>query len=86
MLRILQSKDDKLDKNDMIFSDEVIRVNSREVRKVRILLLTSKRLYILTHESKTDYGIKNYYEMHNIFKIEVAQKNTLLINITFNNL
>ncbi len=86
MNRLIQSIGDNILPNDNIFSDEVIRINSNQERKSRILLITKTRFFILIHDTKSVYSIKNHYLLHDIYKVEVAQKNSLLINVTFNNL
>ena len=67
-----------------IYSDEIIRINSEEIRKVRILIVTSTALYIMIPKSSHEFSEKSHYLLSDIYQIEMANNNSMLIHIKFN--
>lgn len=72
-----------IQKNDPFYSDLIIRINSREIRKVRILVITNDQLYIIIEEAKSEFKIKCQSKLSQISRVEAASNNALLINIAF---
>ena len=72
---------------DTFFSDHIVRINSHEERKVRILLVTNQKLYILIQKEnpRTEYSIKANFHLSHIRVIEIATNNALLLNLQLDN-
>jgi hypothetical protein len=84
-VRLMQSQGINIKEKDIIFSDEIIRINSLQSRKVRILVLTQSWLLILVQTKEEEFSIKMGIPMKEIQCIEVPQTSTLLVNIRFKN-
>ena len=85
--RLLEADCQIVEANDPFFSDYIVRVNSHEERKVRILIVTNQKLYILIQKEKarTEFSIKASFNLKNIPIVEIATDNTLLLNIQIDN-
>jgi hypothetical protein len=85
--RLLEADNIVLADKAALFSDYIVRVNSHEERKVRILLVTNEKLYILIQKQKhrTEYSIKACFQLKHIPIIEIATNNALLLNIHLDN-
>lgn len=82
--RLLQANGEELSDKRPIYSDEIIRINSREERKVRVLLITHFSFYILIQKNATEYSLKTKYVLNDIYSVQVVRNNSLLINVKFN--
>lgn len=84
--RLLEADGQFIEDKDPFFSDSIVRVNSNEERKIRILIVTNQKLYLLIQKekSRTEFLIKSSDSLRNISKIEIAMNNTLLLNIKSN--
>lgn len=87
MKRLLEADNQSVKENDIFFSDFVIRVNSHEERKARILIVTNQKLYLLIQKEKvrTEFSIKTSYLLKNIPVVEIGTNSALLLNIQLNN-
>lgn len=82
--KILASSTDK--NNAKIFSDYITRINSNCERKMRVCVITDKKLYILYPEnSKGNYKLKYITSLEMITKITVCIRNSTLIKISIMN-
>lgn len=70
-----------IDQNSTIFSDDAIRINSRQQRKVRVVFVTTDNFYVLVPTNSSEYKIKTVLSMQSIHTVDVAQNNSLMINI-----
>ncbi len=61
----------------------IVRINSLEERKVRVIVVTSSNLYILIQEMNHQFKIKSGSKLSQIGRVEAAVHNTLLVNIVF---
>lgn len=67
-----------------VFSDEILRINSNQERKPRILLITKYSLYVLIQEGASKFAVKVKAKLNQIFRIETPKGNSLLVHIKFN--
>lgn len=75
-----------LQKNEPFYSDMIVRINSKEERKVRVLVVTDSHLFILIQEKHNhQFTIKSESKLSHIQRVEVAMNNALLVNIFFKN-
>lgn len=84
ILRLIQSFGEEIKPNTPVFSDEIIRINSRRERKVRMLIVTRNNMYILIPKLDKEYSEKSHYKVSDIFRVEVARNNSLLLHVRFN--
>ncbi len=84
VVRLIQAYGEEIKPTTPIFSDEIIRINSRQERKVRLLVVTRTNLFICVPKPDKEYSEKSHYKVNDIFKVEVAMHNSLLLNINFN--
>ena len=84
--RLLEAEGEDFSKQTsaQIFSDEIIRINSNQERKVRILLVTKYSLYILIQEGFSKFAVKSKAKLHDIFRIEIPNGNSMLVHMKFN--
>lgn len=67
-----------------VFSDEILRINSNQERKPRVLLITKYTLYVLIQEGASKFAVKLKAKLNQIFRIEIPKGNSLLVHIKFN--
>ena len=82
--RLIQSVGEDLRADSAVFSDYVLRINSYSKRKVKVLVVTGHNLHLLDFSSDTSFKHKACHPLSDIFCVEVAENNSILINITFN--
>lgn len=63
----------------------IVRINSNEERKLRVIVVTTMNLYILIQEKKNEFKIKSISKLAHIRRVEAAAHNTLLVNFVFKN-
>lgn len=83
--RLLEANGEVIMKDDPFYSDMIIRINSFEQRKVRVIVITRHCFFILIQETKHQFKIKSDSKIINIQKVEAAVNNALLVNIVFKN-
>ena len=84
-VRLMQSQGINITEKDIIFSDEIIRINSLQHRKVRVLVLTQSWLLVLVQSKEEEFSLKVGIPLKEIQCIEVPQTSTLLVNVRFKN-
>lgn len=67
-----------------VFSDQILRINSNQERKPRVLLITKYTLYVLIQEGASKFALKLKAKLNQIFRIEIPKGNSLLVHIKFN--
>ena len=84
--RLLEANCVVLRKNDPFYSDMIVRINSLEKRKVRVLVVTESHLFILIQEGNNhQFKIKSESLLSDFQRVEAAMNNALLVNILFKN-
>lgn len=83
--RLLEANGEVVMKDDPFYSDVIVRINSFEQRKVRVIVITRHHMFILIQEGKHQFKIKTDSKLEHIYKIEAAVHNALLVNILFKN-
>ena len=69
-----------------VFSDYITRINSNCERKMRVCVITDKKLYILYPENKKGmFKLKYIADLELITKITVCKRNSTLIKISILN-
>lgn len=77
------SKDHQYSK---VFSDYITRINSNCERKMRVCVITDKKMYILYPENtKGAFKLKYITDLELISKITVCKRNSTLIKISIMN-
>lgn len=74
-------------KEPKIYSDPVTRINSDCERKLRILVISGKSMFILYNKNKSGaYKLKYVTSLSLITKVTICRKNTTLVKISVRNM